>query len=164
MDLLPHTLAWCRGEIFEGRIIAIVGLLVAIAAVSFWKFGETNYAREAVVPVGLLAILMLGTGVIMNVSNSRRLEVFAEAHASDPHAFAVAEKQRTEDFIAWYPRTRWIFFGVAVIGMLLMMYGAARGRSIGMVLLGLSVSLYVIDHFSEERGLQYYEHIVRALR
>lgn len=163
MELLEHTIVWCKGEIFEGRIILLVGVLVAFAAFGFWKFGETPYGRAAVVPVAVLALMMVATGVTMNVSNARRIQVFTEAHEADPQAFVQAEKQRTEEFIAWYPRTRWIFFGVAIVGMLMMMSGPPMSRSIGMILIALALSIYVIDHFSEERALTYQEHILRAL-
>jgi hypothetical protein len=162
MDLLQHTIAWCKGEIFEGRIILLVGALVALAAFGFWKFGETPYARAAVVPLAVLALLMMATGVTMNVSNARRIHTFTEAHAADPQAFVQAEKQRADEFIAWYPRTRWIFFGIAVVGMVLMMYGSPMSRSIGMTLIALALSIYVIDHFSEERALIYHGQILNA--
>ncbi|MCB0790621.1 MAG: hypothetical protein H6595_01895 [Flavobacteriales bacterium] len=159
MDLLPHTVAWCKGEIFEGRVILVVGCLVAIAAIGFWKFGGTPFARAAVVPVGVLALLLIGTGVIMPMNNARRITAYTVAHAADPGTFARAEQARTEAFISWYPRTRWIFFGVAIGGMLLLMSGPAIAKSIGMVLLALALSVFVIDHFSEERALIYQRHI-----
>ncbi|MEX1132985.1 MAG: hypothetical protein WEC15_07160 [Flavobacteriales bacterium] len=164
MELIQHTIAWCKGEIFEGRIVLFVGLLVALAAFGFWKFGETPYARAAVLPVAVLAALMMVAGASMSVNNTRRIQAYTEAHTADPHAFAQAERERTDDFIAWYPRTRWIFLGVALVGMLLMTYGSPLWRSIGMVLIGGALGVYVIDHFSEERALVYHGHILKALK
>lgn len=164
MELIQHTVAWCKGEIFEGRIILITGLLVAVATLGFWKLGTTPFAKAAIVPVGVLALLLVGTGISMNVTNTKRITTFQEAYATDPVAFAQAEQVRADEFIAWYPRTRWIFLGVAVAGMLLMMTGSAKWKSIGMVLLALSLCLFVIDHFSEERAMIYYVRILEAVQ
>lgn len=165
MDLLQHTIAWCKGEIYEGKMIFLAGAALFFISLAFWKFGTTPYAKAIVAPLGVLAALMLLVGIIMNTSNTARIQRFTEAAAADPTAHAKAELERTEDFIAWYPRTRWILFGVAVAGMLLAMFGSSPlVRSIGLVLMLLVLLGFTIDHFSEERALEYHARILEVVK
>ncbi len=107
---------------------------------------------------------MLLVGIIMNGSNTARILEFTETATADPMAHAQAELERTEEFIAWYPRTRWILFGVAVAGMVLAMFGGSPlGRSIGLVLMLFVLLGFTIDHFSEERAMIYHERIMEVV-
>ena len=45
MDFVTHSIAWCRGEIFEGRMFGLFGLVVLMVAVAYWKMAATPSAR-----------------------------------------------------------------------------------------------------------------------
>ena len=45
MDFVTHSIAWCRGEIFEGRMFGLFGLVVLMVAMAYWKMAATPSAR-----------------------------------------------------------------------------------------------------------------------
>ena len=45
MEFIEHTVAWCRGEIFEGRLLALFGAVVVTLGLLFWRFGSTPGAK-----------------------------------------------------------------------------------------------------------------------
>ena len=164
MELIQHATAWCKGEIFEGKLILAWGVLLLIMTFLFWKMGTTPYAKAMVLPLAAVAGLSCITGVFAVRSNTQRIEQFTVAHNADPVAFHAAEQARVANFMTWYPRTRWILLAVAVVGMIMAMYGTPNVRSIGLVLILLVLMGYTIDHFSEERAMIYHGQILEAVR
>lgn len=165
MDFIQHAINWCKGEIFEGRIILLFGLGLAVSAFLFWKMGDTPNAKAMIWPVGILGLLLLGSGIGMNLSNQKRIERFKVEYAENPQQFIKDEKERVEDFIAWYPKIRWTAVVVGIIGMLVFVFWATPlGRAIGITLLLFTISVFALDHFSEERGVEYHNHILEHLK
>lgn len=164
MEFIQHSIAWCKGEIFEGKLVLLFGLLVIIIAVLFFKFGGTPNAKAMLYPLlitGLLYSLIAG-GMIIN--NQKRIVEYQLAYEKDPDVFVLSEKERADNFISWYPKTRWIFAIIGLVGIALNIFWATPlPRAIGISLIILMLSTYVIDHFSEERADTYYKHITEAL-
>ena len=46
-NMLKHSIEWCKGEIFEGKMILAFGILFLIITLCFWKFGLTVNAKAA---------------------------------------------------------------------------------------------------------------------
>ena len=164
MEFIEHTIAWCRGEIFEGRMLALFGAAVVVIAVAFWRLGSTPSARAMFAPLLVVGLLALAVGLTMNVSNQSRIAKFTAAYETGPAAFIESERRRTDDFIRWYPITMATFSVVALLGCAIYFYRPTPvGRAIGLATLLLSLSVLFLDHFSEERAAIYHEHIVDAL-
>jgi hypothetical protein len=165
MNFIEHTVNWCTGEIFEGKMIAVFGITVIIISIAFWKTGTTPFAKAIVVPllvVGLLSVTV-GTGMVIN--NNKRIVAYKAACQENPTAFIQSEKERTDDFIKWYPYTQYIMSAIIIAGIGCYIFlGGAWGRAIGLALILFGFSVLFIDHFSEERAEIYHKHIVRELK
>lgn len=165
MEFIDHAIDWCKGEIFEGKLILLFGLLVIIAAILFFKFGGTPNAKAMLFPLLILGLLftIMGGGIAYN--NNKRIIEYQKAYEEDAEAFVLSEKERADNFISWYPKTRWIFAIIGIIGIAMNIFWATPlMRAIGVTLIILLLSTYVIDHFSEERADTYYKHILEALK
>jgi uncharacterized membrane protein len=164
MDFVQHTIDWCKGEIFEAKIILIFGVFLVIAAVLFY-FGNTPNAKAmfyTLLVVGTLFVI--GGGYMWNV-NPKRIADSKIQFQENPLEFIQAEKARAENFISWYPKTRYIIGVVGILGIAFSIFWATPiGRAIGIGLLIITLATYVIDYFSEERAEVYYEHILEALK
>lgn len=164
MNFYQYTQNWLKGELFEGTIILISGIILIIIALLFWKFGSTPNAKSLVIPIFVVGLLFsLGIGSMM-FSNQKRITQFEEAYQDNPTAFIKSEKQRVEDFQVLYKYS----VGFAAISFLLTIiaFGFFENRifqSICIALMIISVSLIVIDHFSKERSQIYYVEILKAL-
>ena len=164
MDFYQHTQNWLKGELFEGTIVLISGVLLIIISLLFWKYGSTPNAKSLIIPflvVGLLFSLGIGT---MMISNQKRIAQFEKAYQENPKSFTESEKQRVEDFQVLYKYS----VGFAAISFLLTIiaFGFFENRifqSICIALMIVSVSLIIIDHFSKERAGIYYQHILKEI-
>jgi peptidoglycan/LPS O-acetylase OafA/YrhL len=164
MEFVTHTIAWCRGEIFEGRMFGLFGLVVLAASLAYWRLGTTPSARAMLIPLLVVATFALGTGVYLNLTNASRIPRYEEAAAADELAFAESEKRRTEDFIRWYPITMWSMSALILAGCLVfLLVPTPNGRAIGLSIVMFGLSVLFLDHFSEERAQIYHRHIVEFL-
>ena len=165
MNFIEHTVNWCTGEIFEGKMIALFGIAVIAISIAFWKIGTTPFAKAIVVPLLIVGLLSATAGSFMVVNNNKRIVSYKAAYQENPTAFVQNEKERTDDFIKWYPYTMYIMSAIIIVGISSYLFlGGAWGRAIGLALILLSLSLLSIDHFSEERAETYHQHIVRELK
>ena len=164
MEFIQHTINWCKGEIFEGKMSLLFGMVVLIISLVYWKFGTTPYAKAMFVPLLMMAIFTVGTGVYLISANQKRIPTYIKTFNTDPKKFVESERARTEAFIKWYPRTQYIFLGVLLVGALSMILShGAMVRAIGISLMLLSFYVFVLDHFSEERANVYHQHIIQTL-
>jgi hypothetical protein len=51
MDFIEHTINWCTGEIFEGKMVPLFGIAVRIISIMFWKIWATPFAKAIVIPL-----------------------------------------------------------------------------------------------------------------
>lgn len=165
MDFIKHSIEWCKGEIFEGRMILLFGFLFLVITFSFWKFSATQGERAFIIPMLLLSLLLLGTGISMNLNNQKRIASFKTTYNQNPKQFIKAEKERTEAFLKWYAPIRYIGTGIMLLGMLIFLLTVSPVlKSISLCIMITALGMFAIDYFSEERGKLYHANIVNALK
>ena len=165
MKLYEHTQNWLKGELFEGTIVLVSGIILLIISLVLWKFGSTPNAKALIIPIMVVGLLfILGIGGLM-VSNQKRISNFEKSYQENPKEFIESEKHRVEDFQVLYKYS----VGFAAISFLLTIiaFGFMENRifqSVCIALMLISVSLIVIDHFSKERAKIYYQHILTEIQ
>jgi len=165
MELYEHTQNWVKGELFEGTIVLVSGIILLIISLVLWKFGSTPNAKALIIPIMVVGLLFtLGIGGLM-VSNQKRISNFEKSYQENSREFIESEKHRVEDFQVLYKYS----VGFAAISFLLTIiaFGFMENRifqSICIALMLISVSLIVIDHFSKERAKIYYQHILTEIQ
>lgn len=165
MEFIEHTIAWCKGEIFEGRLVLISGVVVLILAFLFYKLGTTPNAKAMLYPLLVVGALFVAIGVTMPYSNSKRIAEFEKAYAENPEAFLQSEKERVEGFQYMYKMTlifAFVMFALAVLVFWFSHSPLLKAIALAAALLGISG--LVIDHFSEERAATYYKKIEETLK
>lgn len=164
MEFIDHTYNWCKGEIFEGKMSLLFGITILLVGLAYLKWGSTVYAKAQFLPLLAVALLGMAAGIYLISTNQKRLEQYPLDFEENPSEFVQQEKERTENFIKWYPITQKIFFVVMVAGMLCMILShSATIRAIGIGLMLLSFYVFVLDHFSEERANTYHDKIIEQL-
>jgi len=164
MEFIEHTFAWCRGEIFEGRMLALFGVAVVGLALSFWRLGSTPAARAMFVPLLVVGALALLVGLTMSFNNQVRINTYSAAFSENPDEFVQAERERTEAFIKWYPYTMYSFSVVVILGLGVFLWQPTPlGRAIGLATVLLGLCVLFLDHFSEERAESYHAQIIEEL-
>lgn len=153
MNILDYAITWCKGEIFEAKLILAFAIGIMAVAVVFYMAGSTPSAKATLFPLLVVGLMFAAIGGGMLYNNPKRIVEFEKAYQEDPQAFRKSEINRTKDFISWYPITRYIMAGLGLIGVLVFIFWAAPiGRAIGISLILIMLATFVVDHFSEERA------------
>ncbi|MBT8256272.1 MAG: hypothetical protein KJO23_07010 [Bacteroidia bacterium] len=164
MEFIQHTIEWCRGEIFEGKLSILFGIVILLASLGYWKFGSTDAAKAMFVPLLMVALLSIAIGAYLIQANSKRITHYTEQFEQTPAEFILSEQERTAAFIKWYPYTQYILFGLGILAMLcLILSNKPLLRAIGIALLLLVLYMFTLDHFSEERAYKYRREITKQL-
>lgn len=160
MNFLKHTISWCKGEIFEGRMILLFGLLLLFASISFWRFGNTPISKTFIIPTLVCAVICIAIGINANISNNRRIVDFTKTYNTNAGDFVRQEKARTENFIKWYPNTRYGAAITIIICLIAYIFSINHSlKSIALCLIIMAFALLVIDYFSEQRAMVYHNQI-----
>jgi ABC-type transport system involved in cytochrome c biogenesis permease subunit len=164
MEFINHTLTWCRGEIFEGRMYFLFGLVILLIALAFWKWGTSPNARGVIIPFAVVAVFSIAGGLTLNFNNQNRIIKYQKEYTANAEQFIHKEKERTEAFMKWYPYTLFGMAGLMIIGLVLFLFlDSANGKGIGLGLIFLGFSIIFLDHFSEERANIYHQKIIEVI-
>lgn len=162
MEILNHSVEWSQGEIYEGKWIISFGCILVAVALFIHFDSISEAAKTLLIPCIVLAVLFIGTGVYLVTQNTNRILIYEEVQKEQVPAFVKGEKERVSAFISWYPKTRIILAILAVFGLAFVLFSKNHMlSSIGIALVALALSGYVIDYFSEDRAKVYFEALMR---
>ena len=165
MKFLEYSIAWAKGEQFEGFCIAIAGFLMLITTFLFWKFGTTVNSKSLVTPSLAFGLVLTLMGIFMVYSNGNRQEEFKYAYQADEQQFIQDEKKRVEDFQYLYPSSLAFSFVCFALTFIAFSWSEnATFHAIGVVVTMFGLALIIIDFFSKERAAIYYEQILQELQ
>ena len=161
MELIDYTNKWLAGEIFEGKSILIAGICLLVLTLIVWRLGSTEYARAILIPMIVVAVMHIGTGVGMIITNKQRIPQFAEQYQQQtPQEYLNSENARVDEFMKIYPQVI-IFAAIAfAVGICLFAFCTTPWlRATALALIYLALSMLVIDYFSKERGITYQQEL-----
>lgn len=164
MNFYQHTQNWFSGELFEGKIILISGIIITIVSLFIWKFGTTPNAKSLIIPLMVVGLLFsIGVGSML-INYPKRMAQAEKSYQKNEKEFILAEKKRVEDFQVLYKYS--IGFTAVSFLLTILAFGFFENRVFQSICIGLmliSVSLIIIDHFSKERAGIYYIEIQKEL-
>lgn len=165
MELIHHTLNWVKGEILEAKIMAIVGAVMILCAILFWKFGITPYAKSMVIPLLVVGTIPLVFGISGAISNQNNIQHYEKAWEQNEEEFIQSEKQRVESFDNIF-KYSYPFAIICTIGgaILFFLVSTPNLKAISLALMMLGLMAYMIDHFAAERADIYLKHIEEAIK
>jgi hypothetical protein len=160
--ILKMSVDWAKAEVFSGKIVGLVGVLVLLAALGFFQLGKTAMAKALVWPVGVagLFLMMVAAGLIF--ANQPRPAQFEAAFRDNPAAFVQQERLRTATSQKQLGLVFKILPGICIVGALLIwaLPGSSTGRAIGIVLIGTAAILMGVDANTEARNDRYHAALV----
>src|SRR5687767_1428061 len=101
--MIENTLSWYRGEIFEGKLILIFGVVTMVLAVLFRFWGSTPYAKALLIPVLIAGLLFTVIGASMVYYGQKKITTIEQSSQGYGNAFIESEKKRVEGFQYLYP-------------------------------------------------------------
>lgn len=165
MSIFQFAIEWAKGEIVEATIITTVGFVLLACAAAFYAWGMTTNTKAMVIPVAVVGAIFFSQGLMGIKSNRDHLARFESKTAADRAEFITKEKQRVEGFGTIYRVTYPLATVFIIVGILLTLIPKSfQLQAVGMVLIFLGMSTYVVDFFAKERGDAYYQRLLAAER
>jgi hypothetical protein len=81
-----------KGELFEGKIIALVSFAKLLSSFLFWKFGTTPNAKAIVIPLLIVGIIAASVSAPMVFYKKKRLVEFQSNYEENRTAFIQSKK------------------------------------------------------------------------
>lgn len=165
MEFIKHTTNWVNGEIFEATIMSIMGVLIILCSLLFWKFGTTPYAKSLVIPLLIVGLIPLVNGLFSVQNNKSNLSKYELSWQEDEHQFLLSEQKRVKSFDDIfkysYPFAIFMTIGGAILFFLIK---SPTWKAISLAMMCLGLMAYFIDYFAKERADIYLEHIEEKLK
>lgn len=156
MDALQHFKAWVAGEAAQGRVMMVLGVSLAAAALLIFK-SEDPLLRGMLLPVIVLTAMNLGYGsvLIYRPTTSQKIEA---AFRLNPAQTTGRQIQKATDDASYYTRARPAWAALTAVSVLLFFVFSGdyyRGLSLGLTAMFLGALF--IDSFLHQRLLAYLE-------
>jgi len=156
--MIENTIEWYNGEIFEARLIAAFGVLAIASGLLLYFFTDAPSSKALLIPLAVVGVVFAVIGWSMDWSNNRNLANVETVYAEDRTGFLESERQRVEKFQYLYTMSIGISLAcfLSAVGLL---YFATNIhlQALGIALIVFGSAFAVIDYFSKERSVSYYQ-------
>lgn len=164
MSFIEHTIAWCQGEILEGKIIVIYALTLMILSIFILPMTHLSNSKFLIIPLLLSALIFLMVGGSLIFKNPQRIKVYQQSFLENPIEFIKSEKKRTDEFMRWYPKTAWALIIISALALFTWIFVESVSiHYLCFVILLFCFSGLVIDYFSKARAQVYLDHIHKEI-
>ena len=163
MELVDHTVAWAKGEIFQGRIMFLYGLLLFISFAFIWRSNH-EVLRGTMIPLGIVICVMLGYGGYLMASRPSIPSKVGHAFSINPYQTAQDELTRLQADHKTYSALKPIWVTLIVVSAILYLLVSGlywKGLSIGFM--ALFISGLVTDTCLHYRLSKYMDSVQSAL-
>jgi len=154
--MIQHTLDWYNGEVFEGKIIFIFGVLLIISAFICHYYGSSAGTKALTIPLLVMGLFFAGTGASMNFINLKKIKRVPDISDQNRNSYILSELTRVNGFQYLYPLSIAVCLACFLIASALLYFARnAHFQAIAVGLILLGAGLTVIDYFSKERAAVY---------
>ena len=145
MEFLSYAKAWAKAEVYQVKIMLIIGILLLMAFIAILR-SQNVFFKGSLIPLGLLLAILLGYGGFMIYSRpAHAKEIIALYQKSPEDAIKQETAKHTNDnkagdmLLRVYP----ILMLVSVIALFFVSPPYYKGMALVFVL--LFVSMFIID-------------------
>ncbi len=157
MDFINHTSNWVKGDIFQGRVMLSIGILLLITAFAILKSNHT-FLKGSLIPLGLAITILIGYGSFLAFSRSEHLvNVKTEYIENNEKAIQQEYEKAAKDNKA-YSTLKPIWVILITISSVLFYFCKTdylKGLSVGLI--GLFLIALIIDSLLHHRLKPYFE-------
>jgi len=140
MELIQYTSEWVKGEINQGKILIIIGVISLIVSVFIFK-GTNEILRGMLIPLGLLGIMFLGYGVFQAFGKESHLTKVTESYKENTQNTIQKEYEFAQKGDKSFTRLKPIWALLIVVSVALYFIVSKdyfKGLAIGLMVLFLS--------------------------
>jgi len=145
MELLKYTSEWVKGEIFQGKIMLVIGILLLIGSIAILKSNH-EILKGTLIPLGLILMIFLGYGGFQTFGRQSYLTKVTAVHKESPKKAITQEYDKALKDAKTYKLLKivWtILIVVSVIIYSIFSNDYFKGLAIGLI--GLFLAALIID-------------------
>lgn len=145
MELLDHTTEWVKGEVFQGKIMLSVGILLLIGGVAILK-SDHEILRGTLIPLGLILLLTLGYGTMQVFSRPGHITKVSQLLAENPKKAIAQEYKKASSDDNIYSRLKIVWSVlIAITAVLYMVFPNDYLKGLAIGLIALFLTALVVD-------------------
>jgi len=145
MDFVQQLQLWEKGELLQGKLMIVVGVLFLVAFIFILK-SENTLLRGALIPVGLLLLVLIGYGGFILVNRPAHVKESIAFYEQSPiKGIATEIEKHTNDnkagntLVKVYP----VLILVSALALIFIPSIYYKGMALGFII--LFTSTYIID-------------------
>ncbi len=157
MNLLDYTTTWVKGEILQGKILLIIGLIFLITAIVIFK-SDNALLKGTLIPMAFMLLIFFGYGGMQVFSRTSHINKVEEIYKSNQKEAIDMEYTKAKKDDKSYSILKPIWAILIVLSIVLYFAFSSyymKGLSIGLV--GLFLTALIVDSTLHYRLLTYYE-------
>ncbi len=140
MNLLDFTNIWVKGEVFQGKIMLMIGIAILIATVAIIR-ADNSVLRGATIPLALIVILLVGYGSFQTFGRPSHANKVTQLYKEAPTKAIEQEYHKALKDDRTYKTLKVVWVILIVVSALLFLVFTTpylKGLSIGFVALFLT--------------------------
>lgn len=140
MELIQYTSEWVKGEINQGKILIILGVILLIASVFIFK-NTNEIFRGMLIPFGLILLIFFGYGGYQALSSSNHLTKVTESYKENTKNTIQKEYEFAQKGDKSYTRLKPIWALLIVVSVALYFIFSKdyfKGLAMGLIMLFLT--------------------------
>ena len=151
MELIDYTNNWVRGEVFQGKVMIGLGILILVAGISIFR-SDHEFLRGMLIPLGLILLILIGYGgmqVVVRPNHVEKVQTLMEQ--SEEKAIDQEYQKAVKDNKA-YSTLKPVWAVLIVVSVVLYFIFSTlylKGLSIG--IMGLFMTLLTLDSILQYR-------------
>lgn len=162
MSLITYTKEWVKGEILQGKVMVVAGLLLILFLFFIFK-NENTVLKGMFIPIALLMVLNLGYGSFVLYSRPKHLEVISKLYQQNKQKAIQKEliKVQADNRNYTIIKPIWAMFIIAsTIIFFFIKNEYYKGLALGLIF--LFVSFLLIDSLLHHRLKPYLEALIKS--
>ncbi|NNK80205.1 MAG: hypothetical protein HKO93_01805 [Flavobacteriales bacterium] len=159
--MIEHVTKWANGDIAQGKIMLIAGVLALLAAIFAWKNGG-EMLRGMLIPMGLIVLICGGYGGFMQNQRAGIITEVSKGFQEDAKVIRDAEIARISKECRTYKMMNYIWASMALVGVVILFMAGTnvwKGASLGIIL--LAATGFIVDNFLHGRAEVYLSELLR---
>jgi len=147
MDFITYINTWVKSEVMQGRVMIGIGVLLIFAFFAIFR-GQNELLRGALVPLGLLLLVLIGYGsYILQSRPAHAKKSIALYKKSKVEAFEQEKIKHINDNKAGKTLMRYVYPGIILLSAIILLLISSsyyQGMALGFIL--LAVGIYIMDY------------------
>lgn len=162
MDFLKHTASWVQGEVTQGKVMTLLGIILLICCFFIWRNGS-DILKGALVPLLLVVVILMGYGIFQIIARPGHLTTITINYQENPQEAIVKEKGRVYKDKNAYTKFKiaWAFLMIAGL-IFYFLTGKLYYKGLALGILFLSISALIIDTIMQQRSIEYHQNITSS--